>query len=285
MNTKKEIKIPNRHHYNNKHYTINYQNKTIKLNDDYHQKLLAIKPGEFSGFRKITGSALGDILKLTPFNSEFAAFARIANFSMPILDRKYVNAGIALEPKIINKIEQKYNFKIERFEGSKYNFDYFKENELFGGLPDGYLKDQNLIIEIKTVGAKKFDLWNNSNINLAYIKQAQLYSYLIKAKKFTIVAAFLEEEDYANPELVDINQRKIKNWFFDVNEKQVLDDMKKCENWYKKYTSLGISPKWNEQIDGDLIKYLECENFEQWKFLYLEWVKIGKAIPEYEEEK
>lgn len=284
MENKRQIKIPSRSHYNGLQYDLDYETKTIKLKKEYHQKLLSHKPGSFLGFRKITGSALGDILKLTQFNSDFAAFARVANFRFPVLDPKYVNAGIALEPKILAKLEEKFHFEIKRFNAKDYNFDYFKDNELFGGLPDGYLEEQNIIIEIKTVGSKKFDAWNNNLINVAYIKQAQLYSYLIGAPKFTIVACFLEEEDYVNPENVDINKRKIKNWFFEVNTKQVLDDIKACEDWYKKYTTSGVSPQWNDAIDSDIVNYLDCKNYNEWEKLYLEWVEMGKAVPEYEEE-
>ncbi|ENY68707.1 Hypothetical protein MAU_5050 [Metamycoplasma auris 15026] len=278
----KIIKIPQRFKYNNHEYKVDFVNKVVILDADYHSKLLANKPGSFGGFRKITGSALGDILKLSSLNSEFAAFARIAGFAMPILDRKYVDAGIALEPKIIEMIEKKYNFKIERFEAKKYNFDYFSNNELFGGLPDGYLEEQKLIIEIKTTGIKKLSAWNNNNINLAYIKQAQLYSYLMNVKRFTIVAAFLEDEDYIDPKNVDISKRFVKNWFFEVNEEQVLDDINKCKEWYYRYTKSGISPVWNESVDADLIEYLACSNYEEWEGLYLKWVESGKAIAEYE---
>ncbi|BAP39594.1 MAGa7180 family putative nuclease [Metamycoplasma canadense] len=278
----KNIKIPTRKHYNGNQYNIDFQNKVVRLTEEYHKKLLLLKPGSIGGFRKITGSALGDILKLTPFNSEFAAFARLANFALPVLDKKYVNAGVVLEPKIIDKIEKKFNFNIKRFEAHQYNYDFFKDNTLFGGLPDGYLEDQKIIIEIKTAGIKKLESWNEGLINPAYIKQAQLYSYLMGVKKFTIVACFLEESDYYNLDNVDINKRVIKNWFFNVNEQQVMDDMKTCEEWYKKYTISGISPIWNDTLDQDLIKYLSCSNFEDWKNLYLEWVEIGKAIPEYE---
>ncbi|WP_330463626.1 MAGa7180 family putative nuclease [Metamycoplasma gateae] len=282
MSDLKQIKIPVRYFYNGKQYFVDYDSKTIKLEENYHKKLLSIRPGQMGGFRKITGSSLGDILELTQFNSQFTAFTRLCNFRFPVLDPKYTNAGVAIEPKILEKIEKKYSFKIQRFNAEEYNYDYFKENLLFGGLPDGFLKEQNLVIEIKTVGAKKLDSWNQNNINISYIKQAQLYSYLIGAKKFTIVACFLEEEDYAQPSLVDIEKRVVKNWFFEVNEKQVLDDIKTCQEWFEKYTKLGISPEWKESTDIDIVKFLSCKNFDEWKELYLEWVKVGKAVPEYE---
>ncbi|MGX9339342.1 MAGa7180 family putative nuclease [Mycoplasma sp. 332] len=282
MNEEKKIIIPNRLHYNGNQYVVDHETKTVKLTAEYHKNLLSKKPGEFGGFRKITGSALGDILKLTQFNSPFAAFARIANFRFPVLDPKYVNAGVILEPKILEKIEKSFNLPIQRFPAEKFNYDYFKNNVFFGGLPDGYIAEKKMIIEIKTVGSKKLESWKQGMINVAYLKQAQLYSYLMGAKHFAIIACFLEEEDYKDPNLVDINNRVVKGWPFEVNEEQVLDDMAACKKWYDKYTKLGISPTWNNSIDVDIVKYLECKNYDEWKKLYLEWVNEGKAVAEYE---
>ncbi|MBN4089527.1 hypothetical protein OF364_00990 [Mycoplasma enhydrae] len=280
----KKIKIPPRSLFNGQHYFVDEQKKVVKLEENYHKKLLSRKPGSFGSFKKLSGTYLGDVLELSPFHSQFRAFAKISGFAMPILDPKYVNAGKILEPKIIEKIETKLKSKIKRYDAKEYNYDAFKENHLFGGLPDGYVEDKNLIIEIKTVNKKKLEAWNNGEINPEYLKQSQLYSYLIGANWFTIVACFLEDEDYAKPEWLDINQRILKNWNYEVNRAQVEDDMKKCEEWYRKYTTSGESPIWNNYVDVDLVKYLKCKNFEQWQNLYLEWVEMGKAVPEYEEE-
>ncbi|WP_245979645.1 hypothetical protein [Mycoplasma struthionis] len=87
---------------------------------------------------------------------------------------------------------------------------------------------------------------------------------------------FSKKEDYDHPELVDVRFRKIKNWNYELNEAQVLDDMKKCKDFFDKYTSLGVSPQWDEKVDMDLIKYLACTNEQEWKELYLKWVEDEK---------
>ncbi|AXE60722.1 hypothetical protein DA803_01300 [[Mycoplasma] phocae] len=283
MKDKTKIIIPKRSYYNGKEYQLDFENQVFRVNPDFLKKLQSHKPGTFGGFRKMTGSALGDIMLLTNFNSQFVAYARLCGFGMPILDDKYVRAGVILEPKILEKIEQSIGDKILRYPAEKYNYDYFKENQLFGGLPDGFWEKKRIIFEIKTANEKKFDQWNQYGVNVGYIKQAQLYAYLMGVKTFSIVACFLKEEDYIDPNSVDINKRIIKNWNMFVNEAQVKDDIETCTKWFNEYTASGISPKWNESIDQDLIKFLNCENFEQWENLYLKWVEEGKAVAKYEQ--
>ncbi|ACF07199.1 YqaJ-like viral recombinase domain [Metamycoplasma arthritidis] len=277
------FEAPNRKYYNDVDYTINFENKTIILNADFHKKLLANKVGSFSGFKKITGSAIADILEVDSFKSQFAAFARLCGLQLPVLDRKYVDAGIIIEPKILEMVEKALKEPLERFPAEKYNYDYFKDNPLFGGLPDGYAKNRKMIVEIKTTNIKNYENWLAGFVPLGYLKQAQLYSYLMGVDIFSIVAIFLEAEDYKNPELVPIKKRHVKNFDYKVDVAQVEDDIKFCEAWFKKYTTLGISPQWKNNIDNDLIEYLKCRNIGEWTTLYNKWVEIGKAVVKNED--
>ncbi|WP_373438554.1 MAGa7180 family putative nuclease [Metamycoplasma equirhinis] len=278
----KKMIIPKRNFFNEREYTLDYKNQVLIVNESLLKSMQSKKPGSFGGFRKMTGSALGDIMHLTDFNSEFAAFSRLCNFKMPVLDDKYVRAGIVLESKIIEKIEKHLGHTLNRYPAEKYNYDFFTENELFGGLPDGYSEKLKMVFEIKTSGEKNLENWNKYGVNPGYIKQAQLYTYLMGVKNFAIVACFLKEEDYLNPETIDINQRYVKNWNMQINEAQVQDDIDTCIKWFKKYTKTGISPKWNEKIDADLIEFLACKNFNEWEDLYKKWVENGKATAKYE---
>ncbi|TPR53401.1 MAGa7180 family putative nuclease, partial [Metamycoplasma neophronis] len=191
-----KIKIPRRNFYNKQQYDLDFDNQVLVVKPDLLKSMQAKKPGTFGGFRKMTGSALGNIMELTSFDSQFAAFARLCNFAMPVLDPKYVNAGVVLEPRIVEKIEKSINYKLRRYDAKEFNYDFFKSNELFGGLPDGYCEELNLVIEIKTAGEIKLAQWNEFGVNPSYIKQAQLYTYLMGCEVFSIVACFLKEEDY-----------------------------------------------------------------------------------------
>ncbi|WP_033178680.1 MAGa7180 family putative nuclease [[Mycoplasma] anseris] len=275
-------KAPYRRFYNEEHYQINWETQTIKLNPEFHKRLLSFPYTNPNGFRKLTGTALGDILEVDNFKSQFAAFARLCGLAMPVLDEKYIRAGVILEPKILSLVEQAIGEELQRFDAKEYQYDYFKENKLFGGLPDGFAKQNQIIIEIKTTNEKNYDFWTNKEVPIGYQKQAQLYAYLMGVDSFSIVAIFLKDEDYTDPNQVDILKRKIKNFNFKVNKAQVLDDIKFCEEWYNQYTKSGISPKWKNGIDNDLIEYLKCKNQDEWTQLYNHWIAIKKAVPNHE---
>ncbi|VEU79326.1 YqaJ-like viral recombinase domain [Metamycoplasma cloacale] len=274
-------KPPKRFFYNESEYVLDNDNQVLVLKPHFHKKLSETPSTQFGGFRKMTGSALGDILEVSQYSSEFAAFARICGLSLPVLDRKYVNAGQIIEPKILELVEVALNEKLQRFNAVDYQYDYFKENKLFGGLPDGYAKEKNLIIEIKTTNEKNKANWETYGLPLGYLKQAQLYAYLIGAPAFSIVAIFLKDQDYLDPAKVNVHKRYVSNYTYHVNENQVKDDLNYCEAWYKRYTTAGISPKW-KSIDADLLEYLKCKNLDEWSNLYNKWVEEGKAVPENE---
>jgi hypothetical protein len=99
---------------------------------------------------------------------------------------------------------------------------------------------------------------------------------------FWIVATFLKEEDYLDAKSFPINQRKIKNYKYKTNKAQIQDDIQTIKDWYFKYTASGISPKYNEFKDGDLIEYLRCKDAAEYKKLLDKWSADGKLKLDYE---
>jgi hypothetical protein len=63
-----------------------------------------------------------------------------------------------------------------------------------------------------------------------YLLQAQLYAYLMKADKYSIVVLFLEDDDYKDPASVDINKRHLKNYRFTLDIPKLEDNLKKVED-------------------------------------------------------
>lgn len=274
-----------RHFYNGVHYKIDKENKRVVLLPEFHEKLKAKKLWNKFGFKKIGGSSVGDVLLQGNFNSPFNAFCRLAWIGMPILDRKYVDAGILIEPKVINVIEEKLAkdyakpVKVTTFNPEQHNFDLFKnKDDVVGGIPDGFIKELSMILEIKTTNEKNYDLWQKFGLPESYCRQAQLYSYLIGAKTFVIVATFLREEDYLNPINFDIYNRKIKNWKFKLNDDIAKDDINKIKTWYIEVTSSGISPQYDELKDSDLIAWLECKSPLEWEALKEKWISEKKIV-------
>ena len=183
-----------RHFYNGTHYLLDKENKRVEILPEFHEQLKNKKLWGRFGFKKIGGSSIGDVLLVDQFKSQFVAFCRMMWIGVPILDRKYVDAGIAIEPKVIEAIEKMSGKKVETYDPMKYQFDFFKDrDDVVGGLPDGYITEDNLVIEIKTTGEKNQEKWEKWGIPQAYHKQSQLYSYLMGAPKYTIVATFLKE--------------------------------------------------------------------------------------------
>lgn len=280
----------NRKYYNNLHYTIDWENSVICLKDEFYNELKTFD--KWKGFKKIGGSSVGDILiKGDIFKSDFKAYCHITRIKMPVLSKKYINAGVILEPKIFEVLRNQYkDLEIQNFVASEVNYDYFEGiDQVISGVPDGYIPKLQTILEIKTAGEKKYDLWANNGIDPSYRKQAQLYAYLMSKKlnqqitKYAIVAAFLKEDltkhinDYLNPQDVDLNQRKIKVYPFHVNQNEVLDDISYVKNWYQKYTNQKTSPKFNRSIHSDDLEYLACSSPDEWIKLLDKWKSLKKA--------
>jgi len=99
----------------------------------------------------------------------------------------------------------------------------------------------------------------------------------MKKKKYAIVATFLEEEDYAEPEKYDINNRKTRTFPGTLDIDQIEDDIKTVTDWYNKYTKSAVSPKFRDNIDADLVDYLRCHNEEEWNQLLNKWKEEGKV--------
>lgn len=261
--TKADIK---RNFYNGTHYIVDRENNEVVLNSDFFMQLQTKTLWGSRGYKKIGGSSIGDVLKVNSYTTQFVAWCRMAWIGIPVLDTKYVDAGNAIEPKVIEAIEKASGKKVETYDPFEYNFDFFAGiDEVMGGLPDGYIKDDKHIIEIKTTGAKNFKKWNETGVPAHYLKQAQLYSYLIGADKYSLVATFLEEQDYENPYEYDVSKRQIRKWTFDLDKEVVEQDIKTVKNWYKQYTNQKQSPSFDlsKSCDRELIEWLECSNKEE----------------------
>ncbi|QJG67256.1 MAGa7180 family putative nuclease [Mycoplasma phocoenae] len=271
--------LSSRKYYNGQHYFLDEENQVIKLEENFHRDLLKNPVGSFKGFKKIGGSSIGNALNLNQFNNEFLAFCHIARLSMPVLDPKYVNAGVAIEPKMIDLLEKRTQRIVKTFPAQEYNYDYFKhKHDILGGIPDGYIESQKIVIEIKTAGEAKQAQWEQYGIPSSYLKQAQLYSHLMGANHYAIAAVFLKEEDYKEPNNVDVSQRNTLLKIFPLDKTVAEDDIKKVVDWFELYSKKGISPRYEVAPNKDLIEYLSCKNYDEWFNLYLKWRSEGKIV-------
>ncbi|WLP85785.1 MAGa7180 family putative nuclease [Mycoplasma seminis] len=267
--------------FNKKDYSIDYQNQVVILSDHLYQALHS--QNQFEKYKKMGGSSIPDILIKDAFKNEFNAFCHITRLKLPVLTQKYVHAGVVLEPRIFDYLRSKMpGVEVQNFEAAKFNYDYFASDPIIGGVPDGFLPNKNMILEIKTAQEKKKEIWAKEGVDVSYRKQAQLYAYLKGADSYAIVALFLKPElgDYETPENIDLATRSLQTYAFKLNKQDALDDIEKIKNWYNFYTNTKISPKFDLSANADQLEYLECSTFEEWEALLNKWKAQGKADPD-----
>ncbi|UBX97364.1 MAGa7180 family putative nuclease [Mycoplasmopsis synoviae] len=269
--------------YNKQDYTVDLENKIVILSDSYYEKLSNFS-NKWTSFKKIGGSSIGDVLEVDSFKSSFSAYCHIARLKMPILQTKYIDAGVALEPKIFeffkNLVHKKNpELEVNHYDAAEYNYDYFSGIDVIGGVPDGAINNLKMILEIKTANAKKRSEWDKE-IPKAYLKQAQLYAHLMGYTRIKFLTLFLKDSDYLNPENAEISNSTFKVYDASaLNKSEIVEDIDFVKNWYNQYTNTKVSPQFKPLIDKDQIDYLLCENREQWKELFNRW-KAQKKVDE-----
>ncbi|MGY5139642.1 MAGa7180 family putative nuclease [Mycoplasmopsis gallinarum] len=265
--------------YNGIDYFLDETAQVVKLSPEYHAQLLNSN-SKFTKFKKFGGSSIGDIFETDSFKSPFNAFCFIARLKMPALQMKYINAGVYLEPKVFDFLRQYVytddKFDMQHIEAEKVNYDYFQNDEIIGGVPDGIIPKLSMVLEMKAVGMKKKDAWQKGNLPEDYKKQAQLYAHLLGYKYYSIVATYLNESDYTNLENVDFKTQTFA-YNFNVNNEMAKDDIEIVKQFWKHYTTTGISPQYKLPRDNDQVAYLRCKNENEWKELFEYWKQIGKV--------
>ncbi|WP_027120609.1 MAGa7180 family putative nuclease [Mycoplasmopsis lipofaciens] len=277
--------MPKRY-FNEQDYILDEKKQILKLRPEFHNFLLNNIKNK-KGFKKFGGSSIGNILCADEkYKSEFAAFCFMSRLNLPPLQMKYINAGVAIEPKTFEVMKKALpNLDIQHIEAKDVNYDYFPKLEILGGVPDGLIPSKKMVLEMKAVGAKKQEEWEkdkNSGIPNDYKKQAQLYAYLLNYDYYSIVATYLHEEDYKEPQKVNLNERNIGQYVFKVDREKAKDDANKVIAFWKKYSQDGISPKYSLPEDADLVAFLRCKNIDEWKQLFEEWKSIGKVDKDIE---
>ncbi|WP_029512985.1 MAGa7180 family putative nuclease [Mycoplasmopsis iners] len=264
--------------YNGSEYFLDEHSQTLRLSNEYHQKLLD-ESNKWTRFKKIGGSSLGDVFETDAFKSRFKAFCFISRLSMPALQMKYINAGVQLEPKVIDFLRTKLpKVEIQHIEAEKCGYDYFQDDRIIGGVPDGLIPQVKTVLELKAVGAKKEASWLDSKMPEDYKKQAQLYAYLLGYTHYALVGTFLNEEDYYDTNRVNFN-KQTQMFTFQVNKAVAEDDINEIKKFWLEYTQKGVSPQYKLPRDTDLVDYLRCRNEQEWEALFNKW-KILKKVDE-----
>ena len=225
--------------------------------------------------KKITGTRLAPILGKGDFQTPFSVALELAGIYREDIKTKYIDAGNTLEPVLRSHLKKNVSSLLpllglpsgsclaieEPVSGDMCGYDHFHNENVFGGLVDGYVTvdgKRNSILEIKTSGERERWLDEKGNYSVVteqYMLQASLYAELSRLDNIVFLVGFLGEADYDRPKLWTPNEENTK-----IIVKKKLDmapHMKEAADWYKEYMKNGQTPEWTE-ADKDLVKYLKA---------------------------
>ncbi|MCV3743863.1 hypothetical protein OF377_03175 [Ureaplasma sp. ES3154-GEN] len=234
-------------------------------------------------FAKITGSRLGEIMGLGEYASPLKVWCSMVRIYKEDIDPIHANAGNIIESKIFNEVHLRLPHRFVSYDPIKIGFDMFKEDPIFGGIPDGepinlenavdynygpmleiktssvdkflykvvdeipvLQKDQNDYPIVKEIGAKKASWFVNNELTIPknYMLQLGLYLYLRNQTKGMFVVSFLDTKHYIDPNSYDPATADL--WFQDFSvdlEKFKNVVYDPCKEWYKQHIETGISPE------------------------------------------
>jgi predicted phage-related endonuclease len=232
----------------------------LKWNDD---STITIDPPKNP--KKITGTRFAAIMGLNRWTSPFNAWCAITRtYEEPFEDTIYTTAGKIIEPKQAEYMREAYFWKKLVTPTDVFGPDYFKKtrgsffgDSILNGMWDYLFVDKDgkpeTVMEMKTT--KRAEDWLD-DIPEYYALQAALYAYLLGVDKVIMVCTVLEDQDYQNPDKFVVNGNNTFERPFKVSERypDMEKTIKKVERWWKKHVEGGVSPKYDEKVDADILK-------------------------------
>lgn len=221
--------------------------------------------------KKITGTRLGAILGVNKWSSPFEAWCAITKtYEKPFEQTIYTEAGKVIEPKQAEYVKQYYGVNITTPE-DVYGKDYFKktygdffpEVRIFGGMWDYLEKDDDGetigVFEMKTT--KRAEDWIE-DIPEYYAVQAALYAYLLGVDQVYMVCSVLDDSAYEDPDSFVCTSDNTFVRPFKVSERypDMHDILTQATHWWNRHVKTGISPKFDEKRDAEILKALRQNN-------------------------
>lgn len=218
--------------------------------------------------KKCTATRFATILGLNAWASPFSAWCEITRtYEAPFEDTIYTKAGKVIEPKICEYLRNTYFMDIKS-PTDVYGEDYFRktwgdffpDQKELGGMWD-FLGD-DFVVEVKTT--KRAEDWA-LDVPIYYKLQACLYAYLLGFDNVVMTASFLEDKDYANPELFEPSYKNTKIYEFKVSEAFPTFEETYVEpalKFWRDHVETGISPEFDEKKDAEILKVLRKNTVE-----------------------
>ncbi len=225
--------------------------------------------------KRITGTRFASVLGLDRWNTDFKTWCAVTRtYEEPFVDNKYTIAGKVIEPKIIDYLNKVYFFGslktpkevlppewFQTFPNSevpRHKGNFFPKIATFGGAWDAiYYENDTVggIIEIKTT--KRVEDWRNGAPDY-YALQGALYAHLLGVDEVMMVCAFLEDEDYENPEAFVPYAGNTIIDEFSISERFPMFNahINRAIEWWSEHVLTGVSPVFDEKKDEDILKEL-----------------------------
>lgn len=223
--------------------------------------------------KKLTATRFATILGLNPWSTPFEVWCEVTRtYAKPFEDTIYTVAGKTIEPKQAAYMKKSYFMTNLVSPTDIYGPNYFKktwgdffpDTAVLGGMWDYLLHDSEgkpvTVLEMKTT--KRAEDWRD-DIPEYYALQAALYAYLLGVDDVIMVASFLEDKDYTDPEAFVPSARntvtvpfKVSERYPDFEKKYVKPALK----WWKDHVESGVSPAYDEKKDAEILKVLRTNN-------------------------
>jgi predicted phage-related endonuclease len=219
--------------------------------------------------KKLTGTRFAAVLGLDRWTTPFETWCAVTRtYEKPFEDNKYTIAGKTIEPKVVDYLNRLYFGGSLKTPTDVYGENYFQKTwgdffpkeRVFGGMWDALAYNDKgeveSVVEIKTTG--RVEDWADGKAPHHYALQACLYAYLLGVDHVVMVASFLEEKDYVNPEAFEPS---IENTIMDeflVSERYPQFDkfIEAATEWWDEHVVTGISPAYDEKADKDVLAAL-----------------------------
>ena len=111
------------------------KNNHIELSPEY------IKNPKFS-VKKITGTTFGSVLGLNKYKTPLKTWAIMVGIYKETMDETLAKTGTIIEPKIREYAQEKLNLKFKVYNPYEIKYDVFKDDKVYGGIPDGEPVDE-----------------------------------------------------------------------------------------------------------------------------------------------
>ena len=229
---------------------------------------------------KITGSRFLAVLGKDPYTSDFKAACLIARVFYDDTKTKYTVAGEVIEPIMRSYVRENRDRILRDMLGTGADdaisveepvnakdcwYDHFRKEKIFGGMVDGYIVvngRRSAVLEIKTSSSRSdwYDDGGNVKIPEGYRLQASLYAQLSRLERIVFAVGFLEEADYENPQ--DFIPSEDNTLFVTVDKKDISEEMRVAEEWYRRYIDAGVTPEWSES-DEMIIDILTSDRIQE----------------------